>query len=135
MAEYLFRHYAAAAGKDWEARSCGIAAQHFFETPSGVRKSLAAYGIQDVNHTAKLVGRPNMAWATHVFAMAENHLEVLEELYPEHQAKMSLFLEGAGMGKRDVEDPIGKSDQRYKECCDLIAAGIRAIVEGTQVKT
>lgn len=129
MAEYVFKVYAAKVRKDWQAESCGIAADRRFQTPEGVRKALARYGVEKVERAPRLVSPELMAWATDVFAMAANHRAVLQELYPGHRNKIHLFLEKAGLGARDVEDPVGKPVERYIDCCEIIDGGIRKLLE------
>jgi len=130
MAEFLFNRLAARAGLEgWGAASCGIAAQNTFLIPGGVKKALAKRGILEVEHTPQLVSRRLAGEADAVYAMAAGHEEVLKELYPEHSKKVFLFREAAGMGREDVQDPIGRPDETYEECCSIIEEGVRRLIQ------
>ena len=130
MAEYLFNLEARRLHlKDWRARSCGTAAQPYIHLPSDTSKALAVYGIRHVEHKPALVNANLIGWADIVFAMASNHLAVLESLYPDDRQKFHLFLEQAGLGKADVQDPMGQVPEIYAKCCALIKKGIQEIIE------
>jgi protein-tyrosine-phosphatase len=130
MAEYLFNQEVRRLNLvGWEARSCGTTAQPHIRIPSGTRQILAIHGIDHIEHRPTLVNPNLVDWADAVFAMASNHLEVLKSLYPNDHHKIYLFLEHAGLGKHDVEDPMGQVPEIYAKCCALIKQGIRGIIE------
>jgi protein-tyrosine-phosphatase len=96
--------------------------------PDGTTNALASHGVTKVSHRVQLVNLAMMDWADIVFTMGSNHLEALKSLYPNHQKKLRLFLEDAGLGTKDVEDPMGQSSLVFKECCDTIKDGVRRII-------
>lgn len=129
MAEFLLARAAADRGlKDWEARSCGVAAERYFPIPGGVHKALGERGIT-VEHTPQLVTRDLLRWADAVLCMTRGHKEVLLDEYPEFTSKLHSFGEYAGWGARDIDDPIGQPDPVYKACSDILEKGIRSILE------
>lgn len=130
MAEYLFNHHARLRDlQGWTARSAGTAAERHFGLSSGARVALTEKGILKIDHVPQLVTRDLMAWADLVLVMAQAHREVLADRFPEHQSKTHLFLDRAGLGARDVADPIGGSDDQYRRTRDEIEAGILAVLE------
>ncbi|MBI4386436.1 MAG: low molecular weight protein arginine phosphatase [Elusimicrobia bacterium] len=136
MAEYLYNYLARRESLDQcHARSCGIAAQPSFQVPNFVKKVLAARGISDIQHTPQLVSRFLVEWADAVYPMTRSHLEVLQEMYPNHRDKMFLFLQKADMGAKDVEDPIGRSEEMYETCCRTIEQGVQGILNHVKSAT
>ena len=130
MGEFLFEKAARDRGlAGWEAKSAGVAAEHYFSVPGGVHKALGARGISPVVHQPQLVTRDLLRWADEVYAMARNHRDLLWDQYPEFQKKTFLFLDKAGLGEKDVDDPIGQSDQVYEQCRDIIEDGIGRLLE------
>lgn len=130
MAQFLLPQLAAARGLEgWESRSCGIAAERYFEVPAGVLKALAERGIADLRHVPQLVSRDLLRWADAVYAMSRLHKEFLLDQFPEFGRKVELFLEHHPDGPQDVEDPIGKSDEVYRRCRDVIESGLGRLLE------
>ena len=130
MAEFLFNREAAARGlSGWEGRSCGTAADPSFLIPAGVRKALAERGIDKVEHAPQPPTRELMRWADLVLAMTKAHEQALVSQFQEHAAKIQLFSAAAGLGERDVEDPIGRPDRAYAACRDILEGGVRALIE------
>ena len=70
--------------------------------------------------------------ATHVFAMTEGHLAVLEARFPEHADKFFLVREFSGISDKrqgiDVPDPIGMGPAAYEEVAKVLDAAIPAII-------
>ena len=130
MAEYLFRREAAARGlTDWEARSCGTAAEPVFAVPAGVRKALSERGCDRVEHQARLVDRELMRWADLVLPLTRAHRDALHRGFPEHRHKIHPLLEAAGLGAGDVDDPIGQADHVYLQCRDQIEKAVRGLIQ------
>ena len=131
MAEGLFRKAVLPRG-DYRVSSAGVAASHgdvaSRETAAILRKQGAA--LED------FVSRPVTAAileeATHVFAMTQGHLEVLESRFPEHAGKYYLVCEfaavpGHGLGM-DVPDPIGMGRAAYEEVAMVLGHAIPGII-------
>ena len=129
MAQFLFNKAARERRLPWESLSCGVAAERYFQVPDGVRKALAARGINEIEHTPQLVTRELLRWADLILPMSRAHAEYLTDQYPEFTDKIHLFLEAAGLSRADVEDPIGKADETYLRCCDLIERGVEALIQ------
>ncbi|MBI4422133.1 MAG: low molecular weight protein arginine phosphatase [Elusimicrobia bacterium] len=130
MAEFLFKREAGRRSLEgWEARSAGLAAERYFVIPQAVRTALAQHGVQDVEHIPQLVTREQLRWADAVLPMTRAHRDALWDQFPEHRHKTRLFLEAAGLGERDVDDPIGRPDDVYFRCRDILAEGVRALIQ------
>jgi protein-tyrosine-phosphatase len=128
MAQYLLNKKTEELGlKDWEAKSCGTAADKDFPTPPGVHYALGERGIQ-IQHTPQPVTRELLDWADVVLAMAQAHRQFLMIQYPEFTHKIHLFLDYAESNSKDVEDPIGQPDPVYVRCRDIIEQGLENIL-------
>jgi protein-tyrosine-phosphatase len=128
MAEHLLRHLAAARGLGLETRSCGTAAESYFEVPSAARRLLTERGAPPFEHTARLVTRESLRWADLVLAMTAAHVDHLIEQYPEFSAKIRLLREAAGSGEQDVADPMGGSDADFAACINVIEEALEALI-------
>ncbi len=130
MAQFLFNRAVEERGLNgWEARSCGIAADPGFEIPSPVPRVLAQRGIENFSYIPRTPSLQLLEWADGIYAMARNHREALKEYFPQTRDKTELFLEAAGLGARDIADPIGQGERVYAQCRDLIEEGVRRLID------
>lgn len=128
MAEHLLRHWSKERGLDLEVRSCGIAAEGWYEVPDHARKLLAAEGVPSFEHRPQLLTREQLRWADIVLVMAEHHQDHICELYPEFTGKTHLLRAAAGLGDLDVADPMGKSREVFAACLTVIRESLEALV-------
>lgn len=128
MAEHLLRHWSKARGLDLEVRSCGIAAEGWYEVPDHARELLAAEGVPAFEHRPQLLTREQLRWADIVLVMAEHHRDHICELYPEFTGKTRLLRAAAGLGDSDVADPMGKSREVFAACLEVIRESLAALV-------
>ena len=70
-----------------------------------------------------------MGWADLVLCMSKVHLEVLHGQFPGHAEKTRLFLRYAGLGDREVDDPIGQPEEVYRTTRDLIETGLEDLLK------
>jgi protein-tyrosine-phosphatase len=73
-----------------------------------------------------------LAQATHVFAMTQGHLDVLERGFPEHASKFHLVCEfadvdGNGPGA-DVPDPIGMGRSAYVAVAEVLEQALPMVI-------
>ena len=131
MAEGLMRH-AIAGRRDFEVSSAGVSAST--GTPAS-RETLAVVrkrgGSLD-GFKSRLVSAALLADVTHVFAMTESHLAVLEARFPEHSEKFFLLREFSGIKDKrdgiDVPDPIGMGLPAYEEVAKVFESAIPSII-------
>lgn len=129
MAERLLAKFSQERGLGLSVRSCGIAAEHYFSVPPGAQRALKARGVPDFKHTPTLLSRELLAWADVALGMAEEHIDEAVERFPEHTAKVQLFVPYTGLAAApNVEDPIGQADEIFVECCSRIEAALKALV-------
>ncbi len=114
---------------NWEARSAGTAADPSFPTPAGVGLALGEHSIDFKGRRPQPVSRELMEWADVILAMTNGHREHILGAYPEHKDKIRLFLEFAGGGRDNVEDPIGQPASAYRHCRDVLKKGLESILE------
>lgn len=129
IAEYLLNKMAKDRGLNWEARSCGTAAERYFPTPDGVKTSLAQRGITDIRHTPQLAGRELLGWADLVLPMTRGHRNHLLDEYPEFTDKTHLFSEYCSDETADIADPIGQPTVVYQKCRDEIEKALTSLLE------
>ena len=130
MAEYLLNKITAERSlSGWEARSAGIAAERAFGVPPEALKALQERGIEEVRHVPQSAARELLDWADLVLCMSTVHLEVLHDQFSDRIEKTHLFLKYAGLGDREVDDPIGQPEEVYRTTRDLIETGLEALLK------
>lgn len=127
MAEHLSRFWSDQRGLGLEVRSCGTAAENWYEVPEHARRLLAAEGVSAFNHRPQLLTRDLLRWADVVLVMAEHHREHICEHYPEFTAKTRLLRAEAGFGDLDVADPMGRSYEEFASCLGVIRVSLEVL--------
>lgn len=125
-AEKLLAHYGSECG--FEARSRGTGVQPHFGLHKRMAALLKADGLAELGHKASLVTEPDVDWADLILVMEEGHADALAELYPQSMRKTQRLLDYAGPGG-DLEDPIGKDDEIFKQVYEAIKAAVLALIE------
>lgn len=128
MAEHLLRHWSQTRGLGLEVRSCGTAAETWYEVPDHARRLLEAEGVPPFEHRPQLLTREQLRWADTVLVMAEHHRDHICELYPEFTGKTHLLRAAACFGDLDVADPMGKSQEVFANCLAIIRESLEALL-------
>ncbi|MEK7389796.1 MAG: low molecular weight protein arginine phosphatase [Elusimicrobiota bacterium] len=128
MAEHLLRSWSDRRGLGLEVRSCGTAAESWYEVPEHARRSLALEGVTDFTHRPQLVTRDVLRWADVVLVMTKGHREYILGLYPEFTEKTRLLRAEAGFGPQDVSDPMGYAEDVYARCLGIIKESLEALL-------
>lgn len=129
MAERLLAHWSRERGLGLEVRSCGTAAEHWYEVPDHARRLLAAEGVPPFKHTPQLVTRDHLRWADLVLVMTREHRERIADLYPEFGRKTHLLRELAGSGELDVDDPMGGAEEIFARCLSVLKGSLESLLE------
>lgn len=131
MAEGLFRK-AIAGRDDISVSSAGVAAA---KGAAASRETLSALAKRDANlenFRSRPVNEVILKTASHVFAMTEGHLAMLEARFPQHADKYFLVREFSGIKDKreglDVPDPIGMGPAAYEEVAKVLDSAIPAII-------
>jgi protein-tyrosine-phosphatase len=69
--------------------------------------------------------------ATHVFAMTQSHLDMLNDAFPEHKDKSHLMCDFVDINGRvgvDVPDPIGMGPKAYQQVAQVFEKAIPGII-------
>ena len=108
MAEYLFKHLAAQAGRSAEFEIASVAVSTE-ETGNDIyppaQRTLTAHGVPFTRHAARRITRADYASYDHIVCMDRSNLRLLRYLIGEDTAgKVSLLMEWCGES-RDVADP------------------------------
>jgi tRNA threonylcarbamoyl adenosine modification protein (Sua5/YciO/YrdC/YwlC family) len=75
----------------------------------------------DIQHQSIHVEKPILNWADIIFVMEEEHKDYLVELSPENKSKILLLANFKDKNKtREIEDPIGKDIEVYREVFEKI---------------
>lgn len=128
MAERLSLRLAEERGLPLRARSCGIAAEGYFEVPPEIWRALAEAGVAQTPHRPQLAGRELLAWADEALVMTARQRDFLVDAFPEHRGKVALLTERAGLAG-DIDDPIGKPWAEYQRCRRLISAALERLLK------
>ena len=131
MAEGLFRKAIAGRG-DFVVSSAGVAASKGAAVSRETQDILRKRGATLEGFGSRPVSAAILKSATHVFAMTEGHLAVLEARFPEYADKYFLVREFSGISDKrqgiDVPDPIGMGPAAYEEVAKVLDAAIPAII-------
>ena len=131
MAEGLLRK-AIAGRQDFAVSSAGVAASKGAPVSRETQDILRKRGAALEGFGSRPVSAAILKAATHVFAMTEGHLAVLEARFPEHADKFFLVREFSGISDKrqgiDVRDPIGMGPAAYEEVAKVLDAAIPAII-------
>jgi protein-tyrosine phosphatase/ribose 5-phosphate isomerase B len=131
MAEGLFRK-AITGRHDFTVGSAGVAASKGTPASPETVNILKKRGASLEGFKSRPVSEALLAEATHVFAMTEGHLAVLEARFPDHADKFFLVREFSGITDKrcgiDVPDPIGMGAAAYEEVAKVFDAAIPSII-------
>ncbi|HOI41315.1 MAG TPA: hypothetical protein PK523_00085 [Elusimicrobiales bacterium] len=127
-AEKLLLHYG--AGRGFEARSRGTAAQPYSAMTEAVAEFLADEGVRGLSHKPALVRGEDIDWADLVVVMEEAHRELLAEHFPQSVRKTKKIMEFLGEDG-DLEDPMGKDGEVYAAVMGRIKEAVGRIIEKT----
>jgi protein-tyrosine-phosphatase len=131
MAEGLFRK-ALAGRADFTVGSAGVAASKGCSASPETLTILKKRGASLDGFKSRPVTEAMLNAATHVFAMTEGHLAVLESRFPQHADKFFLVREFSGISDKrqgiDVPDPIGMGLPAYEEVAKVLDAAIPSII-------
>jgi protein-tyrosine-phosphatase len=131
MAEGLFRK-AIAGRTDFTVSSAGVAASKGSSASPETLAILKKRGATLEGFKSRPVSEAVLNAATHVFAMTEGHLAVLESRFPDHADKFFLVREFSGISDKrqgiDVPDPIGMGLPAYEEVAKVLDAAIPSII-------
>jgi protein-tyrosine-phosphatase len=131
MAEGLLRK-ATAGRADFSVGSAGVAASKGSSASLETLTVLKKRGAPLEGFKSRPVSDAIINAATHVFAMTEGHLAVLEARFPQYADKFFLVREFSGISDKrqgiDVPDPIGMGLPAYEEVAKVFDAAIPAII-------
>ncbi len=131
MAEGLFAKLTAAR-PEYICSSAGVAAYGKSKISAETRAVLQARKAPIPESGGRPVSDDILTEATHVFAMTQSHLDVLERAFPEHSRKFHLVCEfadvdGNGPGA-DVPDPIGMGRGAYEAVADVLETALPMVI-------
>jgi protein-tyrosine-phosphatase len=131
MAEGLMRQ-AIAGRKDFSVSSAGVAASKGTPASRETLTVIKKRGASLDGFQSRPVSAAILAGASHVFAMTESHLAVLEARFPEYSDKFYLLREFSGIKDKrsgiDVPDPIGMGLPAYEEVAKIFESAIPSII-------
>ena len=128
MAERIAAKLAAERGLAVEARSCGIAAEGYFQPPPEIAAALKPLGLTPDAHRAQLVGRELLFWCDQALTMTRRQKDVVLDTFPEFSSKVFVLRLYAGLDDKDVADPIGRPQKAFDACRDEIVGALEALL-------
>jgi protein-tyrosine phosphatase len=109
--------------KGWWVMSAGVAACAGETAPEEAKRAVETHGASLKEHRSRPV-RPELAAAAdHIFAMTDNHLAALIEMFPELEIEPRLLCR-----TENLPDPIGGDQTVYDECARLIQRQLEGLV-------
>ena len=132
MAEAILRHAVEGRG-DFQTSSAGLSASRKGSCNVETAALLKRRGVRLEGFGSRPISDSILSAATHVFAMTRDHLEILEEKFPQYSDKYFLACEfveipGKGIGA-DIPDPIGMGREAYQEVADMLDLAIPTIID------
>ena len=129
MAELIAAKLGKEKGLKLEARSRGVLAESYFQTPPELWRCLKPLGIEARERRPQLADRQALHWCDAAFTMTARHRNHILDQYPEFTKKVFVLRERAELPPPfDVEDPIGKPDAVYDACRDRIKEALEALL-------
>jgi len=135
MAAVIARRTAAELGwQSFQVRSAGIAAFDGDQASGGAVRAAAQSGLDLSAHGATLLTSELAEWADFILVMSPSHLSRVGELGgAENAALITSFAEPRGDGEAgSVPDPIGGSDEDYRETFEFLEQLIARAVPGLE---
>ncbi len=121
MAEELFRKASAQIDGPgiWKVNSAGTWAINGLHASENAQKVIESMGMDLSEHLSRDVSEVNLDDYDLILTMETKHKEALLIEYPEIDGRVYLLSEMIG-SSFDIEDPIGKSMDDYKETVTLL---------------
>jgi protein-tyrosine phosphatase len=132
MAEGLFRkHLAEKIGcgidelEDWGYKVFSAGTMDMAGMPASDEAILACgqKGVDLEEHMSRRLTRPLVEASDLIFCMARSHCDHVIFLSPEAESRCSLLA-----GDHEIPDPIGRSQEYFNNCANLIEAAVKAKV-------
>ena len=130
MAEMLFRELVKDRS-DYAVGSAGVGAMPGQGASKHTADILRDAGIDPSGFRSRPLTRELMNEATHVFAMSEQHLRVMDYDFRDLMDKAYLVTEFAAddaIRGEDVVDPIGMGRRAYEETRDMLQASLPSVL-------
>jgi protein-tyrosine-phosphatase len=102
--------------------SVGIYAQDGAAASQNAITAAHEFGADIHSHRAKRVTEQLLYQSDEIYAMTEQHKNIIETAYPQRRGKV--FLLGNG-----IDDPFGGSLDEYRKCCDQIKNALEEIIK------
>ncbi len=131
MAEAMFRK-AVTGRKEYSVKSAGVAATKGTPCSRATEEICSVLKAPLEGFSSSPVTEELLNEATHVFTMTREHLEALEDHFPEFSDKYYFMCEfadipGKGLGA-DVPDPMGMGKKAYLDVAKVFEFAIPTII-------
>lgn len=126
MAEAILALKAKERALQIDCSSAGLFASGHSPLSSGSRNALKKLFGLDFSHTSQKMTKALFDSSDLVFAMTEDHLHFLEQLFGKSEKLRPFPL--------SIGDPYGQSDSVYEACAKEIENGIELLLEDGTVK-
>ncbi|MFY4775252.1 low molecular weight protein arginine phosphatase [Metabacillus sp. RGM 3146] len=134
MAAALLRHLKATG--DINVKSAGVYAMDGSEASRLAIEVLQEKGIEP-NHSAALLTKEHIEWATHILSMTSSHKQLIVDRFPEAGRKtwsLAEFASENGGAQADVIDPYGSTIETYRKTRDELEQLIERVLKKLETK-
>ena len=130
LAEGLMQAKLQSLTNDYFVDSAGTGGWHAGESPDKRSIIVAAkYGIDITHQKARKLQKEDLSRFDFIFAMDHsNYSDIVHLASPEQQKNVHLFLDFAGMGKKDVPDPWYGGPEDFEQVFALLDEACTRVV-------
>ena len=92
---------------------------------------LTKMGIPIKDHESRQIAKEDVEWADNILVMEKEHTRMIEELWPEAEAKVELLGNyiSDGQDADDIVDPFGRTPYHYRLAQSQITLAVRSLVK------
>lgn len=127
MAEGLAKKIAEERGLHVDVRSAGTHAREEWRATPDAVEVCREVGVDISGHQAQRLTPELVDWADHVLVMEEMHSWAVQAC--DWRAPYKVWKLAEFVGKKRIDDPIGKSARHYRKCRDLLTKAVDGALE------
>lgn len=117
------------SGKRVRVTSCGINASYGSKPEVNAAKVMNEIDIDISKHRARILSLRAVRKADLILVMEHKHRERILEVDPSAESKVWLLSSLVSKKQSEIEDPIGRGEEAYKKCRDIIKENIEVLVQ------
>ena len=111
-----------------QVSSAGLYGLEGAPASDGALRAMEQRGLDLSRHIARAVDVGMLQRADHVWVMCQHHLQGVTAMVPSLRDRARLLA-----GEEEIDDPIGQSQERYNQCAETLAQGLRVRLEEVEL--